>query len=370
MSTAMAEDGSESRDWSEMPSDALAAVFGKLDGNIMDNEKVKAMARTAVDRAAGTMEAFWADYFVTDGLLLYVSMRASSLKSLHLILCRNVSNEGMSEAMKDFPQLEELDITVCSLYGDVCQSIGKACPQLKCFRLNKACFGRDSYDGLDYNTEALGIANNMPELRELQLIGNHLTKDGLMSILDNCLHQESVDIRCCRNIRVDDALKSECARIRNLELPGDSDCFLSCRELEQPCVSVEIVKLQLTVIAMCAGHIEQCVTSIPEVHEATCWGCGLQLIFASYAPVFKCGWCGAITQSNQTSRNPDSICFSHWRHFRDWFFVTVLILFMLFVICGGVWAIYPQMLKYNVIQCIHLHSTDNFKKSSEDEIWQ
>uniref|UniRef100_A0A0D3G1M5 Protein S-acyltransferase n=1 Tax=Oryza barthii TaxID=65489 RepID=A0A0D3G1M5_9ORYZ len=80
-------------------------------------------------------------------------------------------------------------------------------------------------------------------------------------------------------------------------------------------------------------EVEQCVTSIPEDHEATCWGCGLRLIFASYAPVFKCGWCGAITQSNQTSRKPDSVCFSHWRNFRDRFFVTVLILFMLFVIC-------------------------------------
>uniref|UniRef100_A0A0E0PFN5 S-acyltransferase n=1 Tax=Oryza rufipogon TaxID=4529 RepID=A0A0E0PFN5_ORYRU len=86
-------------------------------------------------------------------------------------------------------------------------------------------------------------------------------------------------------------------------------------------------------------EVEQCVTSIPEDHEATCWGCGLRLIFASYAPVFKCGWCGAITQSNQTSRKPDSVCFSHWRNFRDRFFVTVLILFMLFVIywelCGS-----------------------------------
>ncbi|BAS97426.1 Os06g0308900 [Oryza sativa Japonica Group] len=80
-------------------------------------------------------------------------------------------------------------------------------------------------------------------------------------------------------------------------------------------------------------EVEQCVTSIPEDHEATCWGCGLRLIFASYAPVFKCGWCGAITQSNQISRKPDSVCFSHWRNFRDRFFVTVLILFMLFVIC-------------------------------------
>ncbi|KAL5207561.1 hypothetical protein ABZP36_031996 [Zizania latifolia] len=255
----MAEDGSESRDWAEMPSDVLAAVFGKLDvsdlltgaglvcrawrqlaatdptlwrrvalsnqGNLMEDEKAEAMARTAVDRAAGTMEAFWADTFVTDGLLLYVSVRASSLKSLKLSLCLNVSNEGMAEAMQGFPQLEELDITICSLDGDVCESIGKACPQLKCFRLNSAFI--DTY-GMDYDTEALGIANNMPELRELQLIGNNLSNVGLMSILDHCLHLESVDIRRSNNIRMDDALKSKCARIRNLKLPRDSISDFSC----------------------------------------------------------------------------------------------------------------------------------------------
>ncbi|KAG8058810.1 hypothetical protein GUJ93_ZPchr0002g24936 [Zizania palustris] len=249
----MAEDGCESRDWAEMPSDALAVVFGKLrvidlltgaelvcrawrqlaatdptiwrrvDMNYLryrlDNkDEAKAMARTAVDRAAGTMEAFSADYFVTDGLLLYISKRASSLKSLHLHLCLNVSNEGMAEAMKGFPQLEELDITICSLHGDLCQSIGKACPQLKCFRLNMIF--RDSY-GWDDNTEALGIANNMPELRELQLIGSDLINDGLISILDHCLHLETVDIRRCYNIQMDDALESKCARIRNLKLPHD-----------------------------------------------------------------------------------------------------------------------------------------------------
>ncbi|ONM12193.1 DHHC zinc finger domain containing protein [Zea mays] len=92
-------------------------------------------------------------------------------------------------------------------------------------------------------------------------------------------------------------------------------------------------------------EVEQSVTSIPEDHEATCWGCGLRLVFAGYSPIYKCGWCGAITQSNQTTRKPDSVWFSHWRRVRDRFFVTVLILFMLFVICGGVWAVYPIVFK-------------------------
>lgn len=105
----MAEAEAEARDWAEMPSDALAAVFGKLDvaeiltgaglvcrawrrlaatdptlwrrvdmchhGDLLETEEAEAMARAAVDRAAGTMDAFWADTFVTDDLLRYISQR-------------------------------------------------------------------------------------------------------------------------------------------------------------------------------------------------------------------------------------------------------------------------------------------------------
>ncbi|GJM91022.1 hypothetical protein PR202_ga07357 [Eleusine coracana subsp. coracana] len=251
---AEAEAEGETRDWSEMPTDALAAVFGKLDaaelltgaglvcrawhrlaatdptlwrrvdmsdqGDLLETE---AMARAAVDRAAGTMEAFWADTFVTNNLLLYMSQRASSLKSLQLSLCHMVSNEGFSEAIKGFSELEELDITFCSLYGSVCEAIGKACPQLKCFRLNErwTILHSEYLDGLDDDTEALGIASTMPGLQDLQLIGNNITNDGLMAILDCCPHLKSLDIRQCYNIQLDDALKSKCARIRNLKLPYD-----------------------------------------------------------------------------------------------------------------------------------------------------
>jgi hypothetical protein len=136
-----------------------------------------------------------------------------------------VSNEGFSEAIKGFPELEELDITFCSLYGSVCEAIGKACPQLRCFRLNERWTLHNeyaAYEGMDdSDTEALSIASTMPGLQDLQLIGNNLTYDGLVAILDCCPHLESLDIRQCYNIQFDDALKSKCARIRNLKLPYD-----------------------------------------------------------------------------------------------------------------------------------------------------
>nr|CAB3446703.1 unnamed protein product [Digitaria exilis] len=257
----MAEAETEVRDWAEMPLDALAAVFGKLDvaeiltgaglvcrawrrlaasdptlwrrvdmchqGDLLETEYAEAMARAAVDRAAGTMEAFWANTFLPVLAYLPISAcRAPLLKSLQLSLCHRVSNEGFAEAISCLPQLEELDVTFCSLHGSVCDTIGRACRELKCFRLNERWSILQSefapYEGMDDDTEALGIANTMPGLQNLQLIGNNLTNDGLMAILDRCPHLQSLDIRQCYNIQMDDVMKSKCARIQDLKLPHDS----------------------------------------------------------------------------------------------------------------------------------------------------
>lgn len=80
------------------------------------------------------------------------------------------------------------------------------------------------------------------------------------------------------------------------------------------------------------------IASVVEDNEAKCWGCGLNLLLPSYSPVFKCGWCGAITNQNVTK--PGSH-YRWWRRLRDRCFVCTLLAFMLFVICGGLWAVYP-----------------------------
>lgn len=72
------------------------------------------------------------------------------------------------------------------------------------------------------------------------------------------------------------------------------------------------------------------VTTINEDYESVCWGCGLNLVLPSYAPVFKCGWCGAITNHNPV--RPETRRFV-LRRIRDRCFVAILAVFMLFVIC-------------------------------------
>lgn len=87
-------------------------------------------------------------------------------------------------------------------------------------------------------------------------------------------------------------------------------------------------------------------------YESICWGCGLRLILPSYAPIYKCGWCGAITNQNAGRNERKSLL---WRRVRDRCFVSTLIIFMLFVICGGVWAVYPVVFSASYL-CGAIHS--------------
>nr|XP_043619560.1 protein S-acyltransferase 11-like [Erigeron canadensis] len=87
-----------------------------------------------------------------------------------------------------------------------------------------------------------------------------------------------------------------------------------------------------------ASQEDHYVASITEEHEVTCWGCGLILILSPYTPIFKCGWCGAITNHNAVK---SYVKYFWWRRLRDRCFVCVLVLFMIFIIGGGIWAIYP-----------------------------
>jgi hypothetical protein len=145
--------------------------------------------------------------------------RAPSFKSLRLISFY----DRLTEAIMKFPLLEELELSLCPNVDDsgVFGVIDKACPQLKRFRLSKDVFRDFQASVHGKGDETLGIAT-MHELRSLQLFGNILTNKGLTAILENCCHLESLDIRHCFNVTMDDALRAKCARISALRLPNDS----------------------------------------------------------------------------------------------------------------------------------------------------
>lgn len=80
-----------------------------------------------------------------------------------------------------------------------------------------------------------------------------------------------------------------------------------------------------------------------------CWGCGLQLMLSSYSPVYKCGYCGAIsyTENLPGTHKKCSPCCSNFFVCRDRFIVAVVIIIISAIIGGGVWAIFPVLFPNN-----------------------
>ncbi|KAL6658882.1 hypothetical protein ACP70R_002922 [Stipagrostis hirtigluma subsp. patula] len=245
----------ETRDWAELPWDALLAVLRRLDhaGVLMgagqacrpwrraardepelwrrvdmrplarldSDVDLRAVARAAVSRSAGRCEAFWARGVADDEFLFFLADAAPGLKSLRLIDCDDISTHRIHQAIRRFPLLEELELSLglgtCSVGLD---GVGDACPLLTRLRLSRDCFHlrRGADDG-----EATAIAG-MRGLRSLQLFGNRLGNAGLAAILDGCARLDSLDIRHCFNVKVDDddGMGRRCGRIRTLRLPRDS----------------------------------------------------------------------------------------------------------------------------------------------------
>ncbi|CAH8358371.1 unnamed protein product [Eruca vesicaria subsp. sativa] len=180
------------------------------------------MCRQTVDRSQGGLLEIDLWYFGTDKLPNYIADRSSNLRSLRLIMCYPIADEGFVEAVAKLPLLEYLEITYGSLSGESLKVAGQSCPNLKTLRLNSEPDPK-FYDEECNDEEALGIAESMPELRHLQLFGNILTNTGLTAILDGCPLLEHLDLRKCFNIRLEGDLEKRCSeRIKELKRPDDS----------------------------------------------------------------------------------------------------------------------------------------------------
>ncbi|CAL5010818.1 unnamed protein product [Urochloa decumbens] len=221
---------SSTRDWMELPLDALETIFTKLSGvdilmgaglvchswldaaevpslwQCVDmashefvehkrfryggNDVLCAMAKLAVDRSNGQLQEFSGRRFVTAELLNYIG----------------------------------------DSYRTVYEIVGKHCPHLKSF---KQIIGLSaSYDyqywhwrldgnSVQGNDETLGIAT-MAGLRTLQLIRSDISNRGLEAILNGCPHLDSLDIRQCFYVKMDAAMEARLASLNSLRLPDDS----------------------------------------------------------------------------------------------------------------------------------------------------
>ena len=118
--------------------------------------------------------------------------------------------------------MEELIIIFGSITNGGLENVGHCCPHLKSLAYNfYGCLI------LACDEEALAIAETMPGLRCLQLIGNKMTNKDLQAILDGCSYLESLDLRQCLKVVLGGDLGKLCSeRIKYLRCPNNSldDC--------------------------------------------------------------------------------------------------------------------------------------------------
>ncbi|KNA21390.1 hypothetical protein SOVF_043660 [Spinacia oleracea] len=177
------------------------------------------LTRFIVDRSCGSIVDIFLEHLCDDDTLMYIVERSKNLKHLRLWHYIRISDEGLVEAVKRLPALEEVELIMCKFCDDTIEAIGHICPSLKTFSLNDV--GSKTFD-FTCNEEALAIGKSMPNLRNLQLIGNHMTNEGLEAILDGCTLLESLDLRACFYIDLSGDLGKRCEGIMHLRLSYDS----------------------------------------------------------------------------------------------------------------------------------------------------
>lgn len=132
-------------------------------------------------------------------------------------------HKSWSDFLRKAPLLEEIGLTFTVISEETVADVGRYCPMLKSFTYNnngwkKYSIGMDSADDF-----VIAIAKGMSQLIHLKLTGNEMSNKGLQAILDGCPNLQSLDLRGCFNINLNESCGKLCKeKIKDLKLPGDS----------------------------------------------------------------------------------------------------------------------------------------------------
>ncbi|PIA42637.1 hypothetical protein AQUCO_02000229v1 [Aquilegia coerulea] len=184
------------------------------------------LAKEALSRCNGDLEEFSIEFFCTNELVYHIIHQSPfSLRCFRLVDCYQVSDYVLIKLLENNPFLEEIVLSCCCFTEETIETLALSCPLLKSFRLEYEGEKHleSDIDEDEFNREAYAVANNMPELLSLSLVGNKITNDGLEAILDGCPHLEYLDLRQCFCLDLKGNLLKRCVDdIKVLKLPNDS----------------------------------------------------------------------------------------------------------------------------------------------------
>ncbi|CAH1448688.1 unnamed protein product [Lactuca virosa] len=181
------------------------------------NQNLEMLIKQAVDLSCGELIDISIEGFCTDDLLHHIVLRSRKLKRLSLRCCFDMTSSGLSRGVKRVPhELEKLHINCPYMQAKDIEVIGRNCSQLKSFKI--CMITRKPFIIYTCDDHAVAIANNMPELRHLQIYGDEMTNDGLEAILNGCPHLQSLDIYMRCRFNLDGNLVQRCVeRIKDFK---------------------------------------------------------------------------------------------------------------------------------------------------------
>eukprot|EP00249_Psilotum_nudum_P013348 c24286_g1_i1 orf=378-1250(+) len=183
---------------------------------------VERMVKLVVNRSCGRLKDLLLSDYGTDDMLIYISERCNSLKGLS-IAHSDITDSGIFKVAHRFPHLELLVISGCDGLSKVAiEELGKKCKALKWLERNGSdnCF--TLVGSIDNDEEALAIAQNMPQLKHLEMVDTHISTSGLQALLEGCLNLEYLDVRRCRNIILKGPTLQKCLMLKEFYI---SDAF-------------------------------------------------------------------------------------------------------------------------------------------------
>ncbi|XP_042492880.1 F-box protein FBW2-like [Macadamia integrifolia] len=243
-------DGSEIRRWDELIPDALGLIFSNL--SLKDKltliptickswrkavmgpycwqeidieewscrrqpEELDRMLQMLITRSSGSPRKLCVSDLPNDTIFSYVADHASSLQTLQLPGSK-ISDSIVEHLAGKMATITLLDLTYCGKIGArALEAFGKNCKFLVTLRRNMHPSDVDVGNRGCQDNEAHAIATTMPKLKHLEIAYMVITTEGILDILSGCRELESLDVRGCWDVKLDDKfLDEKCSGLKVL----------------------------------------------------------------------------------------------------------------------------------------------------------
>lgn len=135
-------------------------------------------------------------------IILLSLQSAKSLQTLRLPRSE-ISNSIVEQVAGMLSGLTFLDVSYCKNIGaEALEAIGKNCKSLS--GLRRIMHPLEVIDKLSQDDEAIAIASTMPKLHHLEIAYLLVDTSSVLEIIRNCRELESLDIRGCWNVSLDE----------------------------------------------------------------------------------------------------------------------------------------------------------------------